>query len=184
MAAGHQEGDTGGAEDWDFGCHDDTDNVSNLSAASKIKFHLHKRDWQKIGSRSIQDNHVTAQEDEQASVHKINPVPGSATCEDSSDEEYESRCTKIHAQPAKRPRQGNQSHPGHDAKSSHAPGVQTSETEVEIESGMVWPADSSPCLQKYLLARDKEQVASRIVVTGTGHAPPFHPPPHELDVEE
>jgi hypothetical protein len=43
MAAGHQEGDTGGAEDWDFGCHDDTDNVSNLSAASKIKFHLHKR---------------------------------------------------------------------------------------------------------------------------------------------
>ena len=61
-------------------------------------------------------------QDEQASVHKINPVPGSATCEDSSDEEYESRCTKIHAQPAKRPRQGNQSHPGHDAKSSHAPG--------------------------------------------------------------
>lgn len=61
-------------------------------------------------------------QDEQASVHKISPVPGSAICEDSSDEEYESRCTKIHAQPAKRPRQGNQSHPGHDAKFSHAPG--------------------------------------------------------------
>lgn len=44
-------------------------------------------------------------------------------------------------------------------------GVQTSETEVEIESGMVWPADSSPRLQKYLLARDKEQVCPCVLYT-------------------
>ncbi|BDA48455.1 hypothetical protein COCOBI_12-1340 [Coccomyxa sp. Obi] len=121
---------------------------------------------------ALHHNHNTEQEDEQTVVQRSGNFSGKAAWADSDDEEeYQSRCIDVKDQPLKRHKPNQQSNHQHDAGVSYSPGQPSTGT---------WPAEHCPHLANFLIAK-KNQLGGSLDIR---HVPPFHPLPHDLDVEE
>ncbi|CAL8463673.1 g3207 [Coccomyxa elongata] len=118
---------------------------------------------------------TTEQKGEQTRSQRSGKFTGKAAWSDSDDEEeYQSRCINVKGQPPKRHKPTEQSKHQHNAGVPESPGLPSTAT---------WPAEHDPHLAGFLIAKEK-QLGGSLGTHGIQHVRPFHPLPHDLDVEE